>query len=141
MELDWNLDGLPLVGVLWHLDNALLRALDDLDDIAELLTWLVDVLGDKGWDKALDDLRDFPDLVEWDLNLNDLLDVPDLRELDDLLDLLGDWLLPDAPLGAGHLDHPLNDTLDWDLRDDLAGLAANTRDGDDLPETCFLQKP
>ena len=77
--LDWNLDGLPLVGVLWHLDNALLLALDDLDDIAELLTWLVDVLGDKGWDKALDDLRDFLDLVEWDLNLNDLLDVPDLR--------------------------------------------------------------
>ena len=76
-----------------------------------------------------DDSRDFLDLVEWDLNLNDLLDVPDLRELDDLLDLLGDWLLPDAPLGAGPLDHPLNDTLHWDL---LAGLAANTRDGDDL---------
>ena len=127
-----GLDGLPLVGVLWHLDNALLLALDDLDDIAELLTWLVDVLGDKGWDRALDDFRDFLDLVEWDLNLNDLLDVPDLRELDDLLDLLGDWLLPDAPLGAGPLDHPLNDTLDWDLLDDLAGLAANTRDGDDL---------
>ena len=127
-----GLDGLPLVGVLWHLDNALLLALDDLDDIAELLTWLVDVLGDKGWDKALDDFRDFLDLVEWDLNLNDLLDVPDLRELDDLLDLLEDWLLPDAPLGAGHLVHPLNDTLDWDLLDDLAGLAANTRDGVDL---------
>ena len=65
-------------------------------------------------------------------NLNDLLDVPDLWELDDLLDLLEDWLLPDAPLGAWHLDNPLNDTLDWDLLDDLAGLAANTRDGDDL---------
>ena len=26
----------------------------------------------------------------------------------------------------------MNDTLDWDLLDDLAGLAANTRDGDDL---------
>ena len=52
MELDWNLDGLPLVGVLWHLDNALLRALDDLDDIAELLTWLVDVLGDKSWEQG-----------------------------------------------------------------------------------------
>ena len=50
--LDWNLDGLPLVGVLWHLDNALLRALDDLDDIAELLTWLVDVLGDKRWEQG-----------------------------------------------------------------------------------------
>ena len=94
--LDWNLDGLPLVGVLWHLDNALLLALDDLDDIAELLTWLVDVLDDKSWDKALDDFRDFLDLVERDLN--DLLDVPDLRELDDLLDLLEDWLLPEAPL-------------------------------------------
>ena len=117
---------------IWHLDDALLLALDDLDDIAELLTWLVDVLGDKSWDKALDDFRDFLDLVEWDLNLNDLLDVPDLRELDDLLDLLEDWLLPDVPLGAVHLDHPLNDTLDWDLLDDLAGLAANTRDGDDL---------
>ena len=58
-----------------------------------------------------DDFRDFLDLVEWDLNLNDRLDVPDLRELDDLLDLLEDWLLPDAPLGAGHLVHPLNDTL------------------------------
>ena len=90
----------PVVGVLWHLDNALLLALDDLDDIAELLTWLVDVLGDKSWDKEFDDFRDFLDLVEWDLNLNDLLDVPDLRELDDLLDLLEDWLLPDAPLGA-----------------------------------------
>ena len=101
MELDWNLDGLPLVGVLWHLDNALLRALDDLDDIAELLTWLVDVLGDKIWDKEFDDFRDFLDLVEWDLNLNDLLDVPDLRKLDDLLDLLEGWLLPEAPLGAG----------------------------------------
>ena len=91
-----GLDGLPLVGVLWHLDNALLLALDDLDDIAELLTWLVDVLDDKSWDKALDDFRDFLDLVERDLN--DLLDVPDLRELDDLLDLLEDWLLPEAPL-------------------------------------------
>ena len=96
--LDWNLDGLPLVGVLWHLNSALLLALDDLDDIAELLTWLVDVLGDKSWDKALDDFRDFLDLVEWDLNLNDRLDVPDLRELDDLLDLLEGWLLPEAPL-------------------------------------------
>ena len=52
MEHDWNLDGLPLVDVLWHLDNALLRALDDLDDIAELLTWLVDVLGDKSWEQG-----------------------------------------------------------------------------------------
>ena len=90
-----GLDGLPLVGVLWHLDNALLLALDDLDDIAELLTWLVDVLDDKSWDKALDDFRDFLDLVERDLN--DLLDVPDLRELDDLLDLLEDW---ERKLGA-----------------------------------------
>ena len=104
--LDWNLDGLPLVGVLWHLDNALLRALDDLDDIAELLTWLVDVLGDKSWDRALDDFRDFLDLVEWDLNLNDLLDVPDLRELDDLLDLLEDWLLPEAPLAICAISAP-----------------------------------
>ena len=32
--------------------NALLLALDDLDDIAELLTWLVDVLGDKSWEQG-----------------------------------------------------------------------------------------